>query len=280
MSNGDSQGKAGEIIKNERLAKRISIDSIARDLKINPRYIEAIEEGRYDAIPSRPYVRVYIHSMCKYLNLPAEKILKAFCEEEGIAYRPDEVSDPIAHKTEPRQQEQQNQQPASGPAANKRLMLIIAAIIAAAAIATLLLFYSSEQTEVVTTETTEPALAEIAPAEDTPLAADTLAIGDVEVAESISDSIVLFISALDDSSWLRVFEDGVEWKNTLKPGQTRRFSAKDSINIRSGNNAALSYRLGDQDITPVNGGGVVAFKIDRNGITKWSLSKWDSVFKQ
>ena len=39
------------------------------------------------------------------------------------------------------------------------------------------------------------------------------------------------------------FSDGISWKNSLRPGQLRKFTARDSFNVHVGNNRLLDYSL-------------------------------------
>jgi len=76
--------KVGDILRKERLSRRITIETIAKDLKLNIGYVKALEASDYDSLPPDPYVRVYIRSLTKYLSLDAEIILKEFYKERGL----------------------------------------------------------------------------------------------------------------------------------------------------------------------------------------------------
>jgi len=79
-----SKDKVGDILRKERLTRRITIETIAKDLKLNIGYVKALEASDYDSLPPDPYVRVYIRSLTKYLSLDAEIILKEFYKERGL----------------------------------------------------------------------------------------------------------------------------------------------------------------------------------------------------
>jgi cytoskeletal protein RodZ len=76
--------KVGDILRKERLTRRITVETIAKDLKLNVGYVKALEASDYDLLPPEPYVRVYIRSLTKYLSLDAEVILKEFYKERGL----------------------------------------------------------------------------------------------------------------------------------------------------------------------------------------------------
>jgi len=83
---GKEAGKdrVGDLLRKERLTRRITIETIAKDLKLNMGYVKALEASDYDSLPPDPYVRVYIRSLTKYLSLDSEIILKEFYKERGL----------------------------------------------------------------------------------------------------------------------------------------------------------------------------------------------------
>jgi cytoskeletal protein RodZ len=76
--------KVGDMLRKERLTRRITVETIAKDLKLNVNYIKALELSDYDSLPADPYVRVYIRSLTKYLSLDSDGILKEFYKERGL----------------------------------------------------------------------------------------------------------------------------------------------------------------------------------------------------
>jgi transcriptional regulator with XRE-family HTH domain len=79
-----SGDKVGEILKKERLTRRITVEAIAKDLKLNVGYVKALEAGDHASLPPEPYIRVYIKSLTKYLSLDTEAILREFDKERGL----------------------------------------------------------------------------------------------------------------------------------------------------------------------------------------------------
>jgi len=79
-----NKDKVGDLLRKERLTRRITIETIAKDLKLNVNYVKALEASDYDSLPPDPYIRVYIRSLTKYLSLDAEVILKEFYKERGL----------------------------------------------------------------------------------------------------------------------------------------------------------------------------------------------------
>jgi cytoskeletal protein RodZ len=84
QAGGPAIEKVGDIIRKERITRRIALETIAKDLKLNVRYIRALESNEYHDLPGDPYIRVYLRSLAKYLLLDPEEILKKFYDERGI----------------------------------------------------------------------------------------------------------------------------------------------------------------------------------------------------
>lgn len=76
--------RAGEIIKRERERRQISIDAVAKALKLNARYIEAIESNKYDQLPGDTYLRVYLRSLSRFFSLDSDEIFRRFFKERGL----------------------------------------------------------------------------------------------------------------------------------------------------------------------------------------------------
>jgi len=54
-------------LKNHRESKQITLDEISEFTKINPKYLNAIEEGDFNVIPNI-YMRLFIRSYTKYIG--------------------------------------------------------------------------------------------------------------------------------------------------------------------------------------------------------------------
>jgi len=76
--------RVGEILKRERERRQISIEAVAKKLRLNAKYIESLEANRYDELPGDTYIRVYLHSISSFLSLNSEEIFRCFFEERGL----------------------------------------------------------------------------------------------------------------------------------------------------------------------------------------------------
>jgi cytoskeletal protein RodZ len=71
----------GNRLKDAREAKGYSLDDLQRVTKIQKRYLVGIEEGNYDMMPGKFYVRAFIKQYCEAVDLPTEEIFEEYQEE-------------------------------------------------------------------------------------------------------------------------------------------------------------------------------------------------------
>jgi cytoskeletal protein RodZ len=285
---------AGDILRKERVTKRISLETIAKDLKLNIKYIRALEENNYENLPADPYIRVYLLSMAKYLMLDSEEILQRFYEERGIPseeYQKDpstKINITLNKKESPR-------------ISWITIVIIILAVVAFIVLINRFGFIEtippSELNDTDTSVTrpdsltgdsdsaTQSADESIEESGETEI--ETESETERETDESSEshetngkDTMVLKLRTGHDSSWVHVYADGESWKNTMKPNRTRAFSAKDSFNVHAGNRTALSFFLNGKKIKDIPRKNIVTFKLSHSGVETWTLKKWQTVFEE
>jgi len=66
---------AGEFLRRERELRHMSLDEVAERTKISRRYLEAIEDERYDRLPGEPFVRGFIRSYAQSIGLDPDDTL-------------------------------------------------------------------------------------------------------------------------------------------------------------------------------------------------------------
>lgn len=276
------QEKIGDILRKERITRRITVETIAKDLKLNVKYIKALETSDYDSLPADPYVRVYLKSLAKYLSLDPDEILTNFYKERGLSLERKDTSSKIEISM-------QKKEESSG---NPMLIVAIVLILLLAVFSFLAnkngwISNDSYHSQEILNETAEfESDTILEPVMDDTLIPsalqqpDTLDITDEDTTVTdTQSSMQLKITTTSDSVWIQVFSDGSSWKNVIYKNQSRDFSAADSFNIHVGNNSTVTYTLNDEPLK-VKGKGVLTFKLGKGGKPEvWSLSKWNRIFK-
>lgn len=70
-----------QILKEERLRQGLSITAVEKRTKIKRKFLEAIENGDYKALPSESYAVGFVKNYAKYLDLDDYKIGRTFRRE-------------------------------------------------------------------------------------------------------------------------------------------------------------------------------------------------------
>ncbi|WP_050181386.1 helix-turn-helix domain-containing protein [Domibacillus robiginosus] len=80
----------GRRLKEAREAKGMSLSDVQETTKIQKRYLEGIEEGTYDIMPGKFYVRAFIKQYAEAVGLNAEDLFEEF-KSEVPSSKEDEV---------------------------------------------------------------------------------------------------------------------------------------------------------------------------------------------
>jgi cytoskeleton protein RodZ len=62
----------GETLRRERLKRNLDLDQVSRELKISPRFLEAIEEEQFDRLPGGVFAKSFVRQYARLLDLDEE----------------------------------------------------------------------------------------------------------------------------------------------------------------------------------------------------------------
>ncbi len=86
----------GEVLRRARVHYGQSLKDVEKNLRIRSSQIEAIENGRHDALPGRVYAIGFVRSYAEYLGLDGDRIVHLFkTQSVGQGGRP-ELNFPVA----------------------------------------------------------------------------------------------------------------------------------------------------------------------------------------
>lgn len=74
----------GEKLKKLRGNLRLSLAEVSRHTQIQIRHLEFLENGQYDKLPADVYVRGFLRSYARYLNLEEGALIKLYEKERNI----------------------------------------------------------------------------------------------------------------------------------------------------------------------------------------------------
>jgi cytoskeletal protein RodZ len=82
----------GEALRQARVSRRLSLEDVERETRIPVRYLAALEEQEYGALPSSVYARGVLRAYAQHLDLDPTPLLDAYrpprVREERTAFRP------------------------------------------------------------------------------------------------------------------------------------------------------------------------------------------------
>jgi cytoskeletal protein RodZ len=70
----------GEWMRREREARGFTCSRLEKATKISQRYIEAMEEGRFELLPEEAYRRAFIRTYARGLGMDPDPIVARYCE--------------------------------------------------------------------------------------------------------------------------------------------------------------------------------------------------------
>lgn len=77
----------GSILHEARISKQLSLDAAQDQLKIQSKYLSAMEEGRFDILPTAVHARGYLKNYAKFLDLDPAPLLELYQAELANAQR-------------------------------------------------------------------------------------------------------------------------------------------------------------------------------------------------
>lgn len=261
----------GELLKKRRSDRGLALSDAHEGTKITSQNLAALEEDRFDAFPNRVYARAFLRDYANYLGLDSSDLLQRYEQEWGqpltVAPKPKRkpwfakavvaivilagvgygayyigtekpfksLSSPASHKTETVKPEKPNAEPKKTPenatpaAGNK-------------------------------TASTTPAPTNPAASTDAtkPVVPDNSATA-AQPAEIAPGTVVVQISATQQT-YVLVKRDGKkELETILKPGQKATFSGK-KIFVLSGNAGGVDLTVNNKHIGKMGASGAVSKK--------------------
>lgn len=81
----DSQGESlSKMLMRARQAKKISLEKVAQSLKVNKKYLAALESGELQKLPDGLYGKNYLREYAYFLKIDVEQILSLYDEEVNV----------------------------------------------------------------------------------------------------------------------------------------------------------------------------------------------------
>src|SRR5215471_20570182 len=83
-----AKGIFGERLKRERELREVSLEEISKATRIAPRFMEALENEKWERLPGGVFVRGFVRSVARYLGLNEEDLLSEYDLARGESANP------------------------------------------------------------------------------------------------------------------------------------------------------------------------------------------------
>lgn len=236
----------GERLKSAREAKKISLEEVCRVTRIQRKTLDAIEEDRIDDILDPAYARIFIKKYAAFLGVNGSAIM-----EEYQAARPSEPERPLAVQTEITRHQQQ----ASAPSLWVPLGAGLVALVGIA----FLVYLSIDLFQNLSSR----------PASDRPPARSASAEPKTPERPLLvprSKPLKLTIQATADV-WIQVKADGaVIFQNVLSKGSQESWTAKNDLELWTGNAGAMKLSLNGKPLEGIGRGVKKGVRVTHSGV--------------
>src|SRR3981081_1846326 len=74
----ENKNSAGELLKQGRLRQRLSIAECAKRTHISSQYLEALEDERWETLPSESHRLGFLRSYSRFLGVSADDVLNLY----------------------------------------------------------------------------------------------------------------------------------------------------------------------------------------------------------
>jgi hypothetical protein len=91
----DKDNPIGSLLHYHREKRKLDLERVSEDLKIRQDYVEAMEQGRFNLLPTGIYRRSFVKAYSEYLKLDTDNILKIL-DDKGKPKKKAQVEHPPA----------------------------------------------------------------------------------------------------------------------------------------------------------------------------------------
>ena len=246
----------GDLLRQTREQKNLSLDDVEKGTNIRKLYIKAIEDGNYDKLPGEVFLKGFIKTYGKFLGLDGQKLIEQYKAEKNPAVSAEPTAqtappapEPAApDKTEAVKEDKQPEKSAKPNNDSRKYLetknsggskknIIIIAVIIIAIIAGAIAFLSSQGSDSQPAADNEPKTQQ----EQAPQQPATPAPAPAPVSGSEVSAV------FSQDCWTEVKVDGnTVLSETVKAGSTLNWKGNNQVEVTVGNAGAVDITFNGQ----------------------------------
>ncbi len=260
-------GQLGELLKEARQNKGVSLEEVEEELRIRTKYLQALEEEDFSIMPPEVYVKGFLRNYAIYLGLDPEEVKTLY---KGEPVEKGRKPDFLGEETGPRSF------PMDRSLTQTRLLAFPFLVVALALLAVLLLsLWAFRQYSPLSAKATSTSEAAVTTREPRPTFTPTSVVTPTtpaligtptpKVYTGVDVELVML-----ERAWLQVHVDGEKvFEGVFDEGTKINWSGKESVAVRCNNAGGVEVILNGQKLGPLGKRGQV---VDR----KWTTQETEA----
>ncbi|MBQ2995566.1 MAG: helix-turn-helix domain-containing protein [Peptococcaceae bacterium] len=268
----------GTILKKERESKKITLEQVEEATKIRRKYLEAIENERFEVLPGEVYVKGFVAAYLKYLGIKdradVAEILKPKPApvdiSEQIAAAEQVHEEQVSRKLQRSDKKNKKKEVFEEPPLTKNTKMILFISIAAILVLFVLQgIYSAGQPN--PNDDTQQNIAGEQQGEAANQEGTDVPIEPSVPEEPVYDGLEMTLEILNldpnkkEKCWMKVTVDGTAAEYNLTEGQIQQVHAAQQIDLHLGNAGVVKVTLNGVELGTLGAQGKVvkeSFKVD------------------
>ncbi len=214
----------GQELKRERELRGISLREIADDTKINFRFLQALEEDRFELLPGGFFTRGILRTYASYLGIEEHSILNLYQET-------------VQELEKPETKESKYYPPVEAPEKTRKVLgySAMAVFLTALLIVFFILIQKKPPESIPAQKKPAPSFVE---QEKEPVP---------EIKPDPADKELLLELTFIQETWIQVYADGELSLDAIKQaGETLQITAQESLRLNVGNAGGFTFTLNGQ----------------------------------
>lgn len=228
-SGGDTV-EIGSTLKEAREARGLTPEDVEDETKIRKKYIMAMEQEKFEALPGPIYARAFLKNYAKFLNIDPEEILEAYKQIHQEENTQAEISKPAARKV------------VKTDMFTRYWMYLVASFLIIVLVGSV--YYGARWITAnrdVSTEGDNPVVVEVYSQEEIVQEAPPR-----DKSTNIT-GVNVVLNVKSDRSWVMVTVDGNQaFQGEITAGESKSFEGKENIFVTLGNAGAVEVLVNGQ----------------------------------
>lgn len=207
---GREAASFGAWLRSQRKIREVPLGEIADATKISIRYLEALEEDRFDVLPASVFAKGFLREYARFVGLDPDEVVNSYLTAQQASAQPDSA--------------EFDEEPRALARENKNTWLLVLALVVALALVAFLIYWSGSQREAEV----------IAP----PIAAPILPAPPPAPVEEPSQPSAALTVTMDftEDCWVEASVDGRRRISELRvQGESMRLEANEEVRLTLGN---------------------------------------------